>query len=149
MLTGIGEPSLAKRSQVQDPAYKATYRFIWLRSFDAPMIVRIEKSRIDTYRLTAIRLSGRGGYDKGEIAERVDRTLTKEEVDRLVPVLERAGNRPETHCRLGLDGAGWMFEEQVGSAYSFRRAWTPKDGPVREVGDAMLALLPWDTQPRY
>jgi hypothetical protein len=46
-----------------------TYRFLWLRSFRAPIAVTVVAERDGGARLTAARTNGRGGYGPGEVVE--------------------------------------------------------------------------------
>jgi hypothetical protein len=142
IMAGAHEPSLARRSQVPDPAYKETYRFTLLPSLSTGVIVRVEKLRTNNYRLIVDRLSDRGGYQSGRVANREERFLTSDEIKRLMPVLDSLRETPETNCAPGIDGEDWIFEVHAGRSYSIRRAWSPTSGPVKKAGDAMLTLAP-------
>jgi hypothetical protein len=52
------------------PSGVERYRFTWLRTFDAPIAVRLDASLDSPPLLIAKVLSGHGGYDPGEIVER-------------------------------------------------------------------------------
>ena len=55
------EPSIYEASKSPSAA-TTTYRFTWLRTFHAPVIVRIDVDPRGRMRLTAKQLSGKGGY---------------------------------------------------------------------------------------
>ena len=54
------------------------YRFLWLRSFDHPVVVRLQREN-DQYRVAVKELDGKGGYKPGKPMLDKTRDLTREE----------------------------------------------------------------------
>ena len=138
-----GEPPLDGR------AAGATWRFTWLRSFHAPVVVRIEQTAPGKMRLIAKRLSGHGGYDPGEVAETLERWLTPAEEGKVRAAVSPAQAVDERDCSLTMDGARWIFESTADGRRRMVHATTPDDGPLRDVGTVFLDLTGWTLEPRY
>lgn len=143
-LAAAGEPSLYLESQRQRDPSALTLRFTWLRTFHAPVIVRIEAAE-GSYRLIARQLSGAGGYSPGQVSQRIDRQLTAHEASRLRTLLSRNHffDLPGAHCEMGTDGALWIFERADQAGYRVLTRWTPAYGPAHEVGLFLLGLTGW------
>lgn len=124
-------------------------RFTWLRSFHAPVIIRVEWAPTGAATLTATMLSGAGGYDPGEISGRVSRTLNQEEIERLGFLRQAALRRQRTDCRMMLDGAQWIVESAGVDGYHFVDAQSPERGAVRELGLALMGFTGWALEPIY
>jgi len=122
------------------------YRFTWLPSFHAAVVVRLEREEAHP-RLVAKVLSGAGGYEPGTVARDTTVSLTESEWAALtrrvratelwvVPQLEP----PSTAT--GLDGAQWILEGVRGGRYNVADRWSPqRDGPYanhRAVGELLL-----------
>ena len=141
------EPSLYAQSLSHTPSVARTYRFTWLRSFDPPVVVRIDVGADGRMRLVAKQLSGAGGYAPGRIAKQVRRDLSASEQARIAAVLDRTHvlESPPIACstEINLDGAQWIFESSEPGSYRFVNRWSPGDGPVREAGLAFLNLTGW------
>lgn len=129
-LDALEEPVL----RFSKPA-ELTVRFLWLRTFHAPVALRT----VATHTLVVKRTSGRGGYEPGKLRD--DRTvpLSEAEADE---VHRRASAlweyRPEEQG--GIDGAEWVFELADGDSYHLVTEWTPERGPARELGELLLEL---------
>jgi hypothetical protein len=145
-LAAAREPSLYGASQGSTPPTAATLRFTWLRSFHAPVVVRIETIGPTNHRLIAKQLSGAGGYDPGEVSRTVERPLTSDEAGRLRSVVARASvfDIPPDPCGGGCDGAQWIFEAVEGRDYRFVSLWTPRRGPARDLGELLMKFTGWD-----
>jgi hypothetical protein len=146
-----GEPSLYRQSLEVQTEGMTTYRFTWLRTFHAPMFIRIDVSTDGRMRMTAKRLSGKGGYAPGHVDARIVRTLGVEEIERVKQVLAAndTADLPPIDCQIGVDGAQWIFETSAKGAYHFVNRFTPGDGEVRKIGEAFLGLTDWNTSPIY
>ena len=120
-----------------------TLRFTWLRSFDAPVVVRTERLADGNVRLTAKRLAGEGGCTlQGEGCE-VSRMLNAAEITRLEDVRRAALAAPAQICGGGLDGAQWIVESTGDGDYRFAQRFTPQEGPIRELGLTMIGMTGW------
>ena len=141
-LTAMGETALPNGAG-------EAYRFLWLRSFDHPIAVRVHCSS-ETCRLTGVRTSGKGGYEPGSIAERTSRALSTNEVRRFRELLARLpfwGPQPGPPVSIGpdgtefeiigVDGAQWILEGRRGATYHLWDIWSPRaagaESPFREL----------------
>ena len=143
-LSAADEPSLYLASQRSAQDRTFILRFTWLRSFHAPVFIRVEDMGDEKYRLIAKELSGAGGYDPGTTKRKVERELRPEEVERirllgrtLLPSL-----KPKD-CTMGCDGASWILEIVDKQGYRVLTRWSPESGPVREAGIFLMELSGW------
>ena len=144
-LAAMGEPSLSCGSRKD-----TTYRFIWLRSFDHPVAVRIVESR-EQFLLTAVELSGAGGYKPGHVLQRIERVFAKSQIGQLQQALDSPAfwDRPTEDDRRGLDGSEWIIEGSKNGNYHVVVRWTPSDGPVHDLGMRFLELTGWRFERMY
>ena len=144
-LNAAGEPSLYRESLDRTKHATKTYRFTWLRSFHAPIIIRVDETASGEMHLIAKRLSRRGGYEPGYIDAVVRRSLSSSERDKLrrLLVADNVVGLASTDCTIGSDGAEWILEARTGEAYNFVSQFMPQDGPIREVGLFLLGLTGW------
>ena len=124
-------------------------RFTWLRSFHAPVIVRVEWAPTGEATLTATILSGAGGYEPGEVSNTTSRTLTQDEVERLLVLRQAALREPPADCTLMLDGARWIVEAAGPGGYHYVNRQSPESGAVRDLGLALLGFTGWAVEPTY
>lgn len=146
-----GEPSLYLQTRDAKPPLRRTYRFSWLRTFHAPIIVRLEERDGDQYWISAKRLSGAGGYDPGQVTGKIERLLTPDETRRILGVLKssKAMTAAPAGCDTGLDGSQWIFEGVEDGKLRYADRWSPKTGPIHDVGLAFLGLTGWKLDPVY
>lgn len=136
-LIAADEPSLS----AQLPANGVElYRFTWLRTFHAPIILRLEVRPDGVGILRAKRTNGAGGYEPGVLDLNQASNVSASEVAQFKKALEGFGfwNSPTEDSRMGVDGAEWIFEGVTSTKYHVVTRWTPDDGPFRR---AMLNLL--------
>ncbi|WP_420479008.1 hypothetical protein [Brevundimonas sp. FT23028] len=136
------------RAAGETPLFRSTgssLRFTWLRSFDAPVVIRLETGADGAVTMTATELSGRGGYEPGSVARRIERRLTAGEVTALARMMAQSGVLKQTAatCDIGLDGAGWAVESAGADGYRFIERQSPADGPVRTFGLHLIGLTGW------
>lgn len=127
------EPSLSCAAQ-DDGA--EVYRFVWLRTFQHPVVVRITR-QAGVVSLDATELDGAGGYDPGSILRREKRGLSLKDWSRLEAAVAYAKIWEEPTSapwEMGLDGAQWIVEARRGTTYHVVDRWSPKAGPHRELG---------------
>lgn len=150
-LTAAGENSLYRASM--DPALRETrtVRLTWLRSFHAPIVVRVDALPDGRTVLTAKRLSGAGGYSPGAVEQRLVRSLTAPEREQVAGLLAQASafEAPIVDCVMTPDGSRWILEASGPQGYQFRTRWSPQDGPIMESGLQLLRLTGWDIEPVY
>lgn len=122
-LVAMGERALSDSSEGE------RIRFLWLRSFDRPISVRVECR--EECRLLAIELSGTAGFPPlGGIEKRQSRSLSREEAESLRSRLQDAdlwSGQPS--AGIGFDGAQWIIEAQGPRGYIAWDVWSPGEAP--------------------
>lgn len=126
-----------------------TFRFLWLRSFHAPAVLRIDERDPGQFWLTATLLQGQGGYDPGMIDRRVVRALTKEEAAAYQRAYSRVAGLPQIGCGRGVDGSTWVFETREQGRYSLLKRWTPASGAFHDLGVLLIGFTGWKPEPLY
>lgn len=140
-LRGLGEPSLL----VDAPNSEPVYRFTWLRSFHHPVSVRM-RVHADGGAALSVRMGdGEGGYAPGKLMVNSTREIQVREVRRALDLLDEAKfwSAPAElrFDEVNLDGAQWIFEASVAGKYHVIDRWSPKRGPVRELGLYLVNVL--------
>jgi len=139
-LKALNEPSLL---QLASKLSSESYRFVWLRTFHHPVVVRLDIRADRVGELTAKVSNGAGGYKPGQIIQNVSRPLTREQTNMFLAQVGRANfwQLPsyENSRREGEDGSQWIIEGVKDGKYHVVDRWTPSEGPVRELG-VTLAL---------
>lgn len=143
-LRAADEPSLLKRAYT---GHADSLRFLWLRSFDPAVVVRIEGLGGSAPQLTAVEFDSADRYGPLKIHRRIARTLTGAEAAelrrRLIaqnPLALPIGSNP---CEGGIDGSQWIIERAAGHRYKMVNAWSPERGPIYAAGVVMLHLTGW------
>lgn len=139
-LRAAGEGPLIDAAQRTPARFKV--RLTWLRSFDHSVVLGIDTSPRGEAELSAKVLSGAGGYEPGNLATSVRRTLAAGEIAKVREAITRSRllSQPRVACELGADGAQWIIEVVDGDSYYFLDRWSPERGPVREVAEMLMAL---------
>lgn len=116
-----------------------SYRFIWLRSFHRPVVVRAWRSG-GRYFIVAKRLNGRGGYGPGTLDLYWARSLSENDWDAFLLNLEHSTYwAMQTEDRSPItDGARWIMEGYREGHYHIVDRQSPQTGAYR---DACLFLL--------
>ena len=130
-----------------------TVRFLWLRSFHAPIVVRVTPSGAGGALLVATELSGLGGLPPGRIRRQSRRVLSAAQAGIFQAMIRQTSivTVPPKICidALQLDGAEWVIETAGPAGYSYAARWSPDDGAVYQVGRYMLKLMGWRVGPVY
>lgn len=138
-LQALNEPSLFEMAGT--PSVQA-YRFLWLRSFNHPIAIRIEVKPDGTGILTTKIASGAGGYRPGTLTQNSARSLTDAETRTFLARIDKVGfwkaPNPVDDQR-GTDGSQWVIEGVKGGNYHVVDRWTPSKGVAHELG-TMLAF---------
>lgn len=139
-LKAMNEPSLSCGPAKWDEAY----RFLWLRSFHAPIAVRVTRKG-NQIELDAHVLSGTGGYEPGHVVQDIERKLTLHQWNVLQAALTRMNfwklptNIPWDDAGFGgVDGAQWIIEGRT-EGYHVVDRWGGADN-VQKIGLLMLDL---------
>jgi hypothetical protein len=120
-----------------------TYRFVWLRTFHHPTVIRVEISADGTGLIRTKVSSGQGGYEPGHLIRDDVRKLTKRESQWFLDRLQETDfwNVPsdEREDEIVLDGATWIFEGIKGDNYHVVERYAPNcTNKVRGLGLLML-----------
>ena len=134
-LTAMKEPSLL--DPVDDD--KEIYRFLWLRSFDHPMAVRIERSLTDT-KLIFTETSGDRDREPETIIRHEEKSIDDSQWCRFLTLMDQAGywNLGEDREGGAQDGAQWIVEGVREGRYHLVDRQSPEGGEYRA---ACLYLL--------
>lgn len=123
-------------------------RFLWLRSFHPATAVRVRHRDSNTH-MIATQLTGRGGYEPGEVGSRTERQLTPQEwaeIERLTAQARFWTLETEAGLR-GLDGAQWIVEVSEPGRYHVVDRWS--GGELERIGRFLMQLSSFDPEPIY
>ena len=139
-LEQMQEPSLcclAKRSG-------RDFRFLWLRTFDQPVLIRISE-RADQFWDVTVKLSeGQSGFgiDQKVISNQSSKDSTSQ-VQKLLTAFEPHGSfwtLPTYVKKDILDGSTWLIEARSGERYHFIVRRSPESGWVYQAGLMFIAI---------
>jgi hypothetical protein len=136
-LIALKEPSLWESSKVEKTT---SYRFLWLRTFHHPIVIRIDVNIDGTSLLTTKMTSGAGGYGPGRLIQNETRTLSREQTKWSLEQIEGHNfwKAPSVQNDRGVDGSQWIVEGVRDGAYHIVDRWSPKDGEIRALGLFMV-----------
>jgi hypothetical protein len=137
-LKALMEPSLLELSKAPS---SESYRFLWLRTFDHPVAIRVDVQPDGSATLTTKITSGAGGYEPGNLIVNTSRTLTKEATQKLIAQINASDlwQLPSYERDTGgVDGSEWVIEAAVHGKYHLVSQWTPHDGPIYQLGRIFL-----------
>lgn len=133
-LHALQEPSLF---QLAKSPSAESYRFLWLRSFNHPVAIRLDPKPDGTSVLTTKVADGAGGFRPGTLSENSSRLLTREQTQAFLSRVDKLGfwKAPNpVNDQRGTDGSQWIIEGVKGGQYHVVDRWTPGEGVVRELG---------------
>jgi hypothetical protein len=87
-LRALNEPSLLDKAK--NPSLQS-YRFVWLRTFNHPVAVRLDITSDGAGKLTVKIADGAGGYKPGKLIEDTSPSVTQEQVEKFLEQLKNAG----------------------------------------------------------
>jgi hypothetical protein len=106
---------------------KETYRFTWLRTFDNPVCIRIEKA-LDEYKLYWKLTDGAGGYNPGNLVISEEKVIDR----RIWEAFEKHIKKSQfwemstvDKSIDGLDGSQWILEGKDQLGYHVVSRWCP------------------------
>jgi hypothetical protein len=140
-LSAMREPSLWEASKTKKTQ---SYRFLWLRSFNHPISVRLEVNRDGSALLVTKISSGQGGYEPGRLATNRTQRLGQKQTSWIIGQIEElkfwtlATIPPRDPNVVGVDGAQWIFEGTKDGTYHIVDRWLPETGEVHALGIMML-----------
>ncbi len=117
------------------------YRFLWLRTFDRPILIKIAKTN---YKITFSmkELDGTGGNEPGKISNTNEFSLSDDDFCRILDLIDKANfwQMPIENDVMGNDGAQWVLEGVKDNRYHIVDRWSPREGDFREVCIFLLKL---------
>lgn len=127
-----------REPDMQD-APDGSYRFLWVRAFDMPLVVRVVGPPTAATLIVKV-LSGAVDSQPTKLCLRVERALTAQQYDSLHdgcsnPHVWQWSEEDLPHVK---DGARWVVESRQGGQHRFGRARSPDDGELR---DCALRIL--------
>jgi hypothetical protein len=134
-LKALQEPALypmAKDKSVE------CYRFLWLRSFNHPISVRIYRQGKDHQWILKLKIAGgAAGFHPHSLMEEETMHLRDANVQGFLSQIESLGfwKAPNPiNDQTGTDGSQWIIEGVKGGNYHIVDRWSPKSGIARELG---------------
>jgi hypothetical protein len=143
-LTALQEPSLW---EISKSSKQQIYRFLWLRSFHAPIAVRLNINADGTAILTTKITNGKGGYEAGRLTQNKSKKLSKDQTQWFLDGVEELeywkvpSMEEEDPQFVRVDGAQWIMEAVKDGTYKIVDRWSPEKGPIRVLGLIMLIDL--------
>ena len=139
----MSEPSLWELSKDKTAHI---YRFLWLRTFDHPISVRVEICEDGSSTVVTKVLSGQGGYEPGHLKLVERRKLARKDIEHL---LSRLGELEFWQLSsievdpnfIHLDGARWILEGVRAGKYHVVDRWSPETAKGRALGLTFLLDL--------
>ena len=129
-----------------------TVRFTWLRAFDHPVSIRLNRSAEGKWLVRTKITNGAGGGESGHLITDVTRELSEADAAK---ILSKVGRDSEywtmpwvADYSGGKDGAHWVIEVLDGKNYHFVDRWSA-DGLIRDLGMTFMALSGQQFDPIY
>lgn len=122
-LENLNEPNLYKKNSYLN---EIIYRFTWLRSFDHPITVRIEKID-DKYNLYWAIGKGSGGYKPKGLKRKGKRKISPNDWQMFESLLHKANYKdlPNKEYVLMTDGATWTLEHKESDLFEAKNTNNP------------------------
>ena len=140
-LRAMSEPSLLEAAKDKSAD---SYRFLWLRTFQHPIAIRLTIRPDGTAQLTGIEMNGKGGYDPGTLATTQIVEISNDQIHQFQGLMQTTEYwsmptvDPRLHEERIRDGAEWILEGARDGRYHVVARLSPQDGTYRE---ACLYLL--------
>lgn len=132
----LDEPSLLSLAK---DASSESYRFLWLRTFHHPVVIRVDLRADATGILTTKVADGAAGFPHtaNHLIENVSRPLSREDTQSLLGRIKKTDfwTLPShVDDRRGTDGSEWIIEGVKNGKYHVISRWSPHAGGVRKLG---------------
>lgn len=122
-LFGLEEKSLFDK-RVENP----TYRFLWLRTFHQPVLIKLQKEPTRVIYSAKI-TDGAGGYNSGKVITRIEKILADSVWIEFIKAVDTSTffSLPafENQTMRGCDGSVWILEYKDKNKYHLVSQWTP------------------------
>lgn len=123
-LRAMTEPSLSEASKDKT---RVAYRFLWLRTRNHPIAIRLTIRPDGTGFLTGKMASGTGGYEPGTLSQNNSIEVSKPQVQQFLALLRKTAfwAMQTEEMTGGNDGAEWILEGVQGGSYHVVERWSP------------------------
>ena len=153
VLKAFGEQPLYSLSP---PEGVECYRFIWLRAFARPVVLRLNvlKDGDGTLVIKVGEVANlpRSTEMRTKLVREEKKELDQRTVGRFRSYIDRSDLYAIPHLdeNIGLDGSMWIIEAVSYGKYHIVWRWFPRSGPVREAGTQLIYLaIGGDLMPIY
>jgi len=133
-LRALEEPSLF---ELASNPLSHSYRFLWLRTFNHPIAIRVDIKPDGTGTLMIKMASGAGGYAPGTLIENTSQALDETQIRSFLALVDRVNfwTVPNpVDDQAGTDGSQWIIEGLKSGKYHVVDRWTPESGPAYDLG---------------
>lgn len=131
---------------------KEIFRFTWLRTFNNPVSIRIEKEG-DNYFIIKTLTTGKGGYEPGNLKDYVKKRITKPEWDKFISLqnkIKEWGNYYNSEMKISMDGAEWIYEYKTPNSYKIIKETSPdKESEFAAIGLYLIKLCVLENETIY
>lgn len=130
----LDEQPLSKLSGPAAGGAVESYRFLWLRTFDPPVVVRLDVKADGTGTVTAKVADGQAGFPdtSKKIVEKRSRPLTREQTAAFLGQINRTNFwslttniDPQDQMDVQTEGSEWVLEGAKGGQYHVVARWSP------------------------
>ena len=138
-LHSLGEEPMFAREL---PKKEERYRFTWLRTFNRPIVMRIEVGEASSSMIVKVS-DGTGGFEPGKIVRDEKRELSSRDLEiirALFQVHDFFALPSYDEKRIGADGSEWIIEALAQGRYHIVARWTPEEGAVRRIGMKLIEI---------
>lgn len=137
-LRALHEPSFFEAAQDRSVV---AYRFLWLRTFHHPIVIRLTILPDGTGSMTSKMTSGAGGYDAGAMIWNKSFDISKAQAEQFSSMLQKAAFWTSSiGGGGGPDGAQWVMEGIQGGVYHIADRWSPQKDDYESMCLFLLSL---------
>jgi hypothetical protein len=140
-LATLKEPSLF---ELAHDTTTYSYRFLWLRSFNNPVAIRLNVNADGTGTLIQKVASGEAGFRPGYLTISNSKPITRQQTQYFLQKVHQVDfwSMPTIDPVIGgEDGSEWIIEGVHDGKYHVVNRWSPSSGPIHELGLALVIDL--------
>jgi hypothetical protein len=133
VLTRSKEPSLFALTKVKSVQ---SYRFLWLRSFNDDIVIRLDIHAEGTATLVEKVLGDRMSGTPGQVIHQEQRIISADKTAAFLKHLKDDqfwSLQTDIH-KSECDGAEWVIEGVRDGSYHLVTRWSPENGPIHDLG---------------
>jgi len=108
------------------PMQKEVFRFTWLRTFNEPVVIRIEK-KSNQISINWKGTDGEGGYEPGNLITDMSKSISIKEWEKFTDLIKKIDFwNMKRRGQFGTDGSEWILEGVNKTNYHVVSVWTPR-----------------------